>query len=59
MVYGIDLGTTNSLIGNGDKLFSGLVSSNVDIKKKKQVERDEVSPDIVASFTTSLVCLLA
>ena len=25
MVYGIDLGTTNSLIGNGDKLFSGLV----------------------------------
>lgn len=54
MVYGIDLGTTNSLIGNGDKLFSGLVSSNVDIKKKKQVERDEVSPDIVASYKTDM-----
>ena len=54
MVYGIDLGTTNSLIGNGDKLFSGLVSSNVDIRKKKQVEMDEVSPDIVASYKTDM-----
>lgn len=54
MVFGIDLGTTNSLIGSGDKMFSGLVSSNVDIKARKQVARDAVSQDIVASYKTDM-----
>ena len=39
MIFGIDLGTTNSLIGIGDTLLTGLVSSNVDVSKKKQVKR--------------------
>ena len=54
MVYGIDLGTTNSLIGAGDEMFTSLVSSNVDIKAKKQVKRDEVSADIVSSYKTDM-----
>jgi molecular chaperone DnaK (HSP70) len=33
-IYGIDLGTTNSLIGLGDTLLSGLVPSVVDIERK-------------------------
>lgn len=54
MVYGIDLGTTNSLIGHGEKLFTGLVSSNVNVVTKKQVPRDEVGEDIVASYKTDM-----
>lgn len=54
MVYGIDLGTTNSLIGSGDDMFTSLVSSNVDITNKKQVERDIVSEDVVASYKTDM-----
>lgn len=54
MVYGIDLGTTMSLIGSGNQLFSELVSSNVDIVQKKQVARDIVSKDIVASYKTDM-----
>lgn len=54
MVYGIDLGTTVSLIGAGDHLYSGLVSSNVDIRQKKQVERDIVSTDVVSSYKTDM-----
>ena len=30
-IYGIDLGTTNSLLGVGDKLLTGLVPSVADI----------------------------
>lgn len=54
MVYGIDLGTTNSLIGSGDELYSGLVSSSVDIKKREQVSRDKVSEDIISSYKTNM-----
>lgn len=31
-IYGIDLGTTNSLLGSGDKLYTGLVPSVVDLQ---------------------------
>lgn len=34
-IYGIDLGTTNSLLGIGDKLLTGLVPSVVDIQTGK------------------------
>lgn len=50
MTFGIDLGTTNSLIGYGDTLYSGLVSSNVDIAERKQVSRDIAGPNVVASY---------
>lgn len=54
MVYGIDLGTTNSLIGSGDEMFTSMVSSKVDIVHKKQVERNIVSDDVVASYKTDM-----
>lgn len=54
MICGIDLGTTNSLIGHGDKLYTGLVSSSVDISTKSQVDRDIVSKDIVSSYKVNM-----
>lgn len=54
MYYGIDLGTTNSLIGSGDKLYTGLVSSSVNVKEKKQSPRDIVSDDIVSSYKVNM-----
>ena len=53
-IYGIDLGTTNSLIGRGDTLYSGLVSSSVDINTKSQVSRDVVSPDVISSYKVNM-----
>lgn len=54
MTFGIDLGTTNSLIGRGETLYTGLVSSNVDIAHRKQVPRDYVSSDVIASYKTDM-----
>lgn len=54
MTFGIDLGTTNSLIGYGDELYSKLVSSNVDIVKAQQVDREVVGPDIVSSYKINM-----
>lgn len=54
MICGIDLGTTNSLIGHGDELYTGLVSSSVDINTKSQVDRDIVSKDIVSSYKVNM-----
>lgn len=54
MICGIDLGTTNSLIGHGDELYTGLVSSSVDVSKKAQVDRDVVSKDIVSSYKVNM-----
>lgn len=54
MIYGIDLGTTNSLIGSGSSLFTGLVASSVDTKQGKQVSRDVIGKDIVASYKTDM-----
>lgn len=53
-VCGIDLGTTNSIIGHGDELYTGLVSSSVDINTKSQVSRDTVSPDVVSSYKVNM-----
>lgn len=50
MICGIDLGTTNSLIGHGDVLYTGLVSSSVNVVKGEQVPRDDVSDDVVSSY---------
>ncbi|MBQ2885856.1 MAG: Hsp70 family protein [Alphaproteobacteria bacterium] len=54
MTLGIDLGTTNSLGGYGDNLFTSLVSSSVDIKEKCQVPRESVGSDIVSSYKTDM-----
>ena len=54
MIYGIDLGTTNSLIGYGDALFTDTVSSNVDIENKKQVARDVIGDNIISSYKTNM-----
>ena len=54
MICGIDLGTTNSLIGHGGELYTGLVSSSVDVSKKAQVDRDVVSKDIVSSYKVNM-----
>lgn len=53
-ICGIDLGTTNSLIGHGDELYTGLVSSSVDISTKSQVNRDVVSDNIVSSYKVNM-----
>ena len=54
MICGIDLGTTNSLIGHGDELYTGLVSSSVNVSTKSQADRDIVSPDIVSSYKVNM-----
>lgn len=49
-IYGIDLGTTNSLIGLGDKLFDGLVPSVVDVERKVAGESVKSSLTATRSF---------
>lgn len=53
-VYGIDLGTTNSIIGRDDRLYTGLVSSSVDVKKAEQVSRDVYGTNIVSSYKVNM-----
>lgn len=53
-ICGIDLGTTNSLIGWGDELYTGLVSSSVNVATKSQCDRDIVSKDIVSSYKVNM-----
>ena len=53
-IYGIDLGTTYSLIGYGNALISGLVSSSVDIINKQQCERDRVGKGIIAGYKVNM-----
>lgn len=53
-IYGIDLGTTYSLIGRGDQLYTGLVSSNVNTKEKRQAEKSEINSDIVSSYKVDM-----
>lgn len=53
-ICGIDLGTTNSLIGWGDELYTGLVSSSVNVQTKSQCDRDIVSKDIVSSYKVNM-----
>lgn len=54
MVYGIDLGTTYSLIGAGNELFSGLVSSTVDLNKKEQCERHRTGDNIISGYKINM-----
>lgn len=54
MIYGIDLGTTNSLIGSGEDLYTGLVSSNVNLDKKVCVARDSYEENTIASYKTDM-----
>lgn len=50
MICGIDLGTTYSLIGHGDDIFTGLVASAVDLETKQQVDIEEVNENIMSSY---------
>lgn len=50
MICGIDLGTTYSLIGHGDDIYTGLVASAVDIETKQQVDIEEINDNIVSSY---------
>lgn len=54
MTYGIDLGTTYSLIGSGDTLYSGLVSSNVDLATKSQCDRDYIGENVVSGYKVNM-----
>lgn len=53
-IYGIDLGTTNSLLGVGDTLLTGLVPSIVDLKRKDAGEHNRDNPDAVRSFKVDI-----
>lgn len=54
MIFGIDLGTTNSLIGRGDTLVTGLVSSAVNLKSNSQVARDEYGDGVYSSYKVDM-----
>lgn len=51
-VYGIDLGTTNSLIGRGDILYSGLVPSTVNLLTGEvgENQKENFKEGVVRSF---------
>lgn len=53
-IYGIDLGTTNSLIGVNGKLVSGLVPSIVDLKNKRAGESERYNMDTERGFKTDM-----
>ena len=54
MICGIDLGTTYSLIGHGDTIYSGLVASAVDLNTKQQVDIDFINPDVIHSYKVDM-----
>ena len=54
MIYGIDLGTTYSLIGNNDILYTGLVASAVDLGTKQQTNVDAIGEDIIHSYKVNM-----
>lgn len=54
MVFGIDLGTTNSLIGAGDELYTGLISSAVDLSINDTVPHDYYGDKIIQSYKTDM-----
>lgn len=53
-IYGIDLGTTNSLLGVGDKLLTGLVPSIVNLQKKTAGEKNREDAESVRSFKVDM-----
>ena len=54
MYYGIDLGTTYSLIGSGDKLLSGLVPSVVNADTREVVSRRSSGNNIVRNYKVNI-----
>lgn len=54
MVFGIDLGTTNSLIGAGDELYTGLISSAVDLSINDTVPHNYYGDRIIQSYKTDM-----
>lgn len=53
-IYGIDLGTTNSLLGVGGELLTGLVPSVVNLSNKQVGKGQENNPDAVRSFKVDI-----
>lgn len=53
-IYGIDLGTTNSLLGVGDTLLTGLVPSVVDLTSGKVGEASRENPEAIRSFKVDI-----
>lgn len=53
-IYGIDLGTTNSLIGCDNRLITRLVSSKVNINDRHTVRHDLVGDGIVGSYKVDM-----
>lgn len=54
MFYGIDLGTTYSLIGTGDRLLSGLVPSVVNADSREVVSRRSSGNNIVRNYKVNI-----
>ena len=54
MTYGIDLGTTYSLIGAGDELYTDLVSSTVDLERQAQCSRDTVGKHVKSGYKVDM-----
>ena len=54
MTYGIDLGTTNSLIGHNGNVESGLVPSIVDMQAHKAGESERNNYNTLRGFKTSM-----
>lgn len=54
MIYGIDLGTTNSLLGVGDKLLTGLVPSIVDLDTHSAGINEKENVSAVRSFKVDI-----
>ncbi len=53
-IYGIDLGTTNSLIGYKDKLYGGLVPSIADLDRKLAGESERTNYNAERSFKVNI-----
>jgi molecular chaperone DnaK (HSP70) len=54
MICGIDLGTTYSLIGHGNTLYSDLVASAVDLETRQQIDLDDINPNVIHSYKTDM-----
>lgn len=53
-IYGIDLGTTNSLIGCDNRLITRLVSSKVDFQTRRTVPSQVVGDNVCGSYKVDM-----
>ena len=53
-VYGIDLGTTNSIIGCDNQIISGLVPSRVDLEKRDVIGYGSYNPNSFQSYKVNM-----